>query len=123
MQQATGRRERKNIKRIAVICAVLLILAFVISELKPWSRKPADAGECSEHDAAWRQNALKSKLNGTDAPASTSKNFAIQDGSHWDSENHLWVVPFRTTGQTTGTGNFTALIHCTGSVDIKAGDQ
>lgn len=119
MQQVTGRRERKNARLITVICVCLLVLTFVISELKPWSRKPADAGECSNSGPEWRQNALQSKLNGTDAASLKDKPITILDGSHWDSDNHLWVVPFRTTEHNANAGNLVALIHCTGSVDIK----
>lgn len=119
MQQVTGRRERKNARLIAVICVGLLVLTFVISELKPWSRKPADAGECSNNGPEWRQNALQSKVNGTDAASLKSRPITILDGSRWDSDNHLWVVPFRTAERSASASNFVALIHCTGSVDIQ----
>jgi hypothetical protein len=119
MQQATGRRERKNAKVVAIVCAALILLTLVISGLKPWSRKPADAGECATHDAEWRQNALMNKINATDDPMLRNKSVQVQAGSHWDDKNHLWIVPFRTTDQSADTNNFVALVHCTGSVDIN----
>lgn len=123
MQQATGRRERKNARMVALICVALLLLTFGIAELKPWSRKPADAGECPTNGADWRQTALRNKIDSTNAPLLKAKSFDVQAGSHWDAENHLWVVPFRTAGQSADSNNLVALIHCTGSVDIKGGDS
>lgn len=121
MQHATGRRERKNARVIAIVCAVLILLTFAISELKPWSRKPADAGECSTHDSEWRQEALVNKINASGDPSLKAKAVQVQAGSHWDDKNHLWVVPFRTADQSADTKSFIALVHCTGSVDIQHG--
>lgn len=120
-QQVTGRRERKHTKVAAIVCVVLLALTYGISQLKAWSRKPADAGECSTNNAQWQQTALKNKLNETDSPSMKSKTFTVQSGAHWDSDDHLWIVPFRTPEQSADAKNYVALIHCTGSVDIRGG--
>lgn len=119
MQQATGRRERKNAKVVAIVCAALILLTLVISELKPWSRKPADAGECSTNGSEWRQTALTNKVKETDDPALKNSAVEVRAGSYWDDKNHFWVVPFRTGEQNGGAKNFIALVHCTGKVDIK----
>jgi hypothetical protein len=123
MQQVTGRRERKNAKVVAIVCAALLVLTYLLSQFNTWSRKPADAGECASNGTEWRDNAIKSKLDTTDAANMKSKSFTVQSGAHWSSEDHLWVVPFRTPEQNAGDKNFVALIHCTGSVDIRDGGQ
>jgi hypothetical protein len=123
MQQVSGLRERKNARRVALVCAALIVLTLVISELKPWSRKPADAGECQNNGPQWRQKALEGKINDSADPAHKSRSFDIQAGSRWDGQDHLWIVPFRTAEQAADTKNFVALIHCTGSVDIRTGDQ
>lgn len=121
MQQATGRRERKNARIVAVVCVLLLALTYVISHMKEWSRKPADAGECSTNDARWQETALKNKLNGSDAGALQGKTATVQPGAHWDGDDHMWIVPFKTSDQADGAKNYTALIHCTGSVEIRDG--
>lgn len=121
MQQVSGRRERKHTKLAVIVCIALVALTYGVSKIKEWSRKPADAGECSTNSAQWQENALKNKLSGTDEPSMKTKSFVVQAGAHWDSDDHLWIVPFRTPDQSPDSKNFVALIHCTGSVDIKGG--
>lgn len=123
MQQAARRRPSKTVTLSALVCAAFIVLTFVLAEMKPWSRKPADAGVCPNNTVQWQQTALKGKINGEAGPAFKSKSFTIQDGARWDGDDRDWVVPFRTPDQQPGDKNFTALIDCTGSVEIKGGGQ
>ncbi|POR45813.1 hypothetical protein B0G62_12938 [Paraburkholderia eburnea] len=110
MPQATRFRSRRNTTIVSIFCAALIVITFVLAEMKPWSRKPADAGLCQNNPAQWRQTALQNKTGGTA--------FAIPSGARWDEESRRWVVPFRTRDQQAGDPNQTALIDCTGAVTI-----
>lgn len=120
MQEA-ARRPRKTVTLSAVICAGFIILTFVLAEMKPWARKPADAGICENNTVQWQQTALKGKIDGEQGPSFHSKTFTLQSGAHWNGDDRNWVVPFRTPDQPAGSKNFTALIDCTGSVEFKDG--
>lgn len=121
MQQVAQRRSGKSVKVVALIAAALIVLTFVLAGIKPWARKPADAGVCPNNTAQWRETALKGKMASTDAPFLKSKAFQIQDGARWDDKDRDWVVTFRTPDQAPGDKDLTALIDCTGSVEIKGG--
>lgn len=123
MQQAARRRPRKTVTLSAVICAGFIVLTLVLAEMKPWSRKPADAGICPTNTVQWQETALKGKIDGEQGPAFQSKSFTIQQGAHWDGDDRNWIVPFRTADQNPGDQNFIALIDCTGSVEIKDGGK
>jgi len=122
MQPAVRRRSRQNSTLAALVCAALLITTFVLAEMKPWSRKPTEAGLCADHPPQWREKALRGKIAAATAPAFASKQFSIQPGSHWDDEARHWVVPFRTPDQRAASPNFSALIDCTGAVVVQGGN-
>lgn len=112
---------RKSINLAAVVCAVLIVVTFVLAEMKPWAKKPANAGVCPENPVDWQRTAIKGKLASAAGPDFQSRSFTIQQGAHWDDKNRLWVVPFRTPEQAPGNKDYLALISCTSSVDIEGG--
>lgn len=119
MQENAPGNSRQSINRAAIVCGVLIIVTLVLAEIKPWTRKPANAAVCTENSVDWQRTAIKGKLASMTGHDFQSKSFEIQPGAQWDDKNRHWVVPFRTPEQAPGSSNYTALISCTGSVDIE----